>query len=215
MKPYFERDGIVIYHGDCRDVLPGLKADAVVTDPPFGVGVDYASFDDSPENVKALIGDVLPMMRETAPVVLIASGIANMWLYPQPDWILSHFNPAGEHSSAWGFACLVPVLAYGKCPYLARGLGRRPDGFQLRPPTYLPPEGHPCPKHPLVWRWFVNRATTSAGQVVVDPFMGSGTTLRAALDLGRRAIGIEIEERYCEIAAKRLDQMVLPLEVTA
>jgi site-specific DNA-methyltransferase (adenine-specific) len=69
---------------------------------------------------------------------------------------------------------------------------------------------HPCPKPVTFMRWVVERCTASA-DTVLDPFMGSGTTLRAAKDLGRRAIGIEIEERYCEIAARRLAQEVLPL----
>jgi hypothetical protein len=71
---------------------------------------------------------------------------------------------------------------------------------------------HPSPKPLAVTEWFLDRL---GGGSVLDPFMGSGTTLRAAKDLGRRAIGIEIEERYCEIAARRLEQSVLPLEVSA
>ncbi|MDD5304003.1 MAG: site-specific DNA-methyltransferase [Elusimicrobia bacterium] len=72
--------------------------------------------------------------------------------------------------------------------------------------------GHPSPKPECVMRWLVDELS-EPGETVLDPFMGSGTTLRAAKDLGRKAIGIEIEERYCEIAAKRLSQQVLPLEL--
>lgn len=72
------------------------------------------------------------------------------------------------------------------------------------------PDDHPSPKPEQVMRRLVEVVTT-AGQTVLDPFMGSGTTLRAAKDLGRRAIGIELEERYCEIAAKRCAQEVLAL----
>jgi len=67
---------------------------------------------------------------------------------------------------------------------------------------------HPCPK-PIRWVTWLTSMVSQEGETVLDPFMGSGTTLRAARDLGRKAIGIEIEERYCEIAARRLDQAVL------
>lgn len=80
--------------------------------------------------------------------------------------------------------------------------------WDMAPPVEV--DGHPCP-FPIELPKRCILATTDPGDVVLDPFMGSGTTLRAAKDLGRRAIGIEIEERYCEIAAKRLAQEVLDL----
>lgn len=70
---------------------------------------------------------------------------------------------------------------------------------------------HPCPKPVDLMRWLIQRVSVNNAEVIVDPFMGSGTTLRAAKDLGRKAIGIELSERYCEIAAKRLAQEVLAL----
>jgi DNA modification methylase len=70
---------------------------------------------------------------------------------------------------------------------------------------------HPTPKPVELPMWFI-RLHTAAGDVVLDPFCGSGSTLRAAKDLGRKAIGIELEEKYCEIAARRLQQEVLPFE---
>ena len=69
-------------------------------------------------------------------------------------------------------------------------------------------DGHPCP-YPIALPTRCISAVTDIGDIVLDPFAGSGTTLRAAKDLGRKAIGIEIDERYCEIAAKRLGQEVL------
>jgi site-specific DNA-methyltransferase (adenine-specific) len=77
-----------------------------------------------------------------------------------------------------------------------------------------PKIGHPCPKPEGAWRWLAAKVCDD-GETVLDPFMGSGTTLLAAMSLGRRAIGIEIEERYCEIAARRLEEPPLLAAVTA
>ena len=119
------------------------------------------------------------------------------------------YAPATNAFSPWGYAQWQPLLCYGADPYLAARKGPRPTVWQHFPPPWtFAANGHPCPKPITVMQWALGR-TTDAADVVLDLFMGSGTTLRAAKDLGRRAIGIEIEERYCEIAAKRLEQEVL------
>ena len=77
--------------------------------------------------------------------------------------------------------------------------------------TEQPPKnGHPCPKPEKAWAWLVDKVSTP-DMIVLDPFMGSGTTLRICKDRGMRAIGIEMSEEYCEIAANRLSQEVLTL----
>lgn len=208
IKPYYEEDGITIYNADCRDVLPQLEpVDLVLTDLPYGNGTAYGTFDDTPENVAVLVQNVMPLLLRVSKRVLITPGVANIHSYPKPDWILSWTTPAGAGSGPWGFCCWQPVLAYGKDPYLAEGLGRRPDAKEM---TYTSAvNGHPVPKPIEVMRWLVARGSVKQADTILDPFMGSGTTLRAAKDLGRKAIGIEIEERYCEIAVKRLAQGVL------
>lgn len=214
MTPYYEDAWSTIYHGDCREVLAdllggGLVADLVLMDPPYGNGTAYAEFDDSAENVASLVGEVMPLVLELGEVVFVTPGVANIHLYPAPKWTLCWVTPAGAGSGPWGFSCWQPVLAYGPDPYLRDLKGRRPDTLIKTETSTNVPGDHPCPKPIDVWRWMVTRGSTRPTDVILDPFMGSGTTLRAAKDCGRRSIGIELSERYCEIAAKRLAQEVL------
>jgi DNA modification methylase len=210
VKPYYDDGkGIVLYHGDCRELLPGLRFDAIVTDAPYGVGIEYGAFDDTPLSVRALAADIEPHLR-AATRAAVFCGVPQMWLWPQPKWVLCwSYAPATNAFSPWGYAQWQPILVYGSDPYLARGLGPRPSVL-----TYFPPPqtfvstGHPCPKPLHVMTWTILRCTAEA-DTILDPFAGSGTTLVSAKLEGRRAIGIEIEERYCEIAAKRLAQGVL------
>ena len=210
MKPYYDRDGITIYHGDCREVTRGLRFDAIVTDAPYGVGMAYASFADTEPEVRALASFVGASLIPAVKRAAVFSGVPQMWWWPQPSWVLCwSYAPATNEFSPWGYAQWQPVLCYGKDPYLAKCLGPRPTLFtHATPPDKRAVPGHPCPKPEPVMRWAVSR-TTDTDDLILDPFMGSGTTLVAAALEGRKAIGIEIEERYCEIAAKRLAQGVL------
>ena len=94
-------------------------------------------------------------------------------------------------------------MLYGKAPHL--NLGAKHTAWKTTATSDI--NGHPCPK-PIEWMLKVVDLVSVDGDTIIDPFMGSGTTLRAAKDLGRKAIGIEIEEKYCEIAVKRLAQEV-------
>ena len=114
------------------------------------------------------------------------------------------YTPAAVGVGPWGFQTIHPILFYGR-DYRA-GLGALPTGRILTEAGA--DNGHPCAKPLLAWRWLLEKVS-EPNDLILDPFMGSGTTLRAAKDLGRRAIGIEIEEKYCEIAVKRLAQEVL------
>lgn len=236
MKPYYEQDGIIIFHGDCREALPTVTADVAITDPPYGVGLvtktsDYRQGDqfdageslkastlyrDDPDHVRALIHAAVPLLLSRVKRALVFCGTRMMWAYPEPTAVGCVFTPNGAGRSSWGFQCMHPILFYGKDPWLAEGKGLRPNSFRTEQPN-LERFDHPCPK-PYKWmRWAITRASTTESDVILDPFMGSGTTLRAAKDMGHKAIGIEIEERYCEIAAKRLSQGALDLfgEATA
>ena len=221
--PYYADDAVTIYHGDCRELLPFIpKADLVLTDPPYGVELEQKSwaaenngraasvtYRDDAEWVIKLIREVIPVVIAKGQRTIIFPGPSLLWEYPAARTLGCVYVPSGTGRAPWGFQCSHPILFYGTDPYLQEGLGGRANSFQS---TIGVTEkiDHPCPK-PLGWmRWAVVRGSWK-GEGVLDPFMGSGTTLRAAKDLGRRAIGIEIEERYCEIAANRMSQTVMAL----
>jgi site-specific DNA-methyltransferase (adenine-specific) len=220
VKPFYDDGCVTIYHGDCRDVLPCLgPVDAVVTDPPYGVEFErkatkhriraatgYMVEADTPGYVESVVVPVIVALRAGVGRMVVTPGIRNVFRYPEPDALGTIFYPSGAGLGKWGFTCSQPILYYGKCPYLATGQGHRPDSFSTVQPSE--DNGHPCPKPLKTMHWLVTKESLP-GETVLDPFMGSGTTLRAAKNLGRRAIGIEIEERYCEIAAERMGQEVL------
>ena len=199
---------VQIIHGDCLEVLKTLptgSVDAVVTDPPYGIGEDYATFEDTRGNVEKLIHAVMPELLRIARVVLLTPGNGNQHFYPRPDWTLAWVERAGAGMNRWGFTCWQPVLAYGKNPYLARRMGLRPDVF-IGSGEKASTEKHPCPKPMGVMKWMIDRATAVEGTTVLDPFMGSGTTGVACVQTGRKFIGIEIDAGYCEIARKRIEE---------
>jgi site-specific DNA-methyltransferase (adenine-specific) len=210
VKPYFDDGQCVIYHGDCREILPGLRADLVLTDPPYGVGIDYgAGSDDSIDAAKRLYVQFIDQATVTAAITLTTVGCyaLELFLYANrpPKWRLCWRKGITSRPSAVGFTDWEPVFVYGDKVHR-----NSHDLFTVQPER-MGAYGHPCPKPDGFGRWLVSRFC-DVGGTVLDPFMGSGTTLRAAKDLGRRAIGIEIEERYCAIAAKRLEQQVLTFE---
>jgi DNA modification methylase len=214
VKPYYERDGITIYHGDCWDVLPTLApVDLVLTDPPYGIGEargknasrgnlglarDYgvADWDDAPPSA-----ETIALVRAASRWQIIFGG--NFFpLPPSSCWLVwDKDNGANDFADC--------ELAWTNLPKAVRRLRWRWAGMrQERMGADKEARVHPTQKPLPVMRWCIQQAPDDC-MTVLDPFMGSGTTLRAAKDLGRRAIGIEIEERYCEIAAKRLAQEVL------
>ena len=223
MKPYYSEDGITIYHGDCREVLPDLeKAGLLLTDPPYGLKVarkevfgngvkrhmtglvagkcikkrDYgdADWDDEPCSQ-----DLLEFCISRAPDQIIWGG--NYFLLPPARCWLIWDKLRGDTYYADG------EMAWTSLDHTVRIFRYRWNGFLLEDESEREWRVHPTQKPVALIKWAI--LESSAAGLILDPFMGSGTTLRAAKDLGRRAIGIEIEEKYCEIAAKRLAQRVL------
>ena len=212
-----DENPVVVVEGDCLEVLRGLPdgcVDAVVTDPPYGVDFGgrntkhttrrksgYASTDDTMDHVR---GVVIPIVEECIRRfgrVVVTPGTRCYHDYPRADEIGGVYCPSGAGLGRWGFTCFHPILYYGKDPYLANGMGHRPNGFSSV--EVAEENGHPCPK-PIGWmRWLVKKASLP-GEVILDPFAGSGTTGVAAIAEGRRAILVEKEPKYAAICRRRV-----------
>ena len=212
MKPYYQDEWVQIFHGDCRELLPKLdKANLILTDLPYGNNTEYDCYYDSQENLTNLVSDILPIMLDKADIVALTPGVGNMFKYPNPDWCLCwYIGQAGQGSTKWGFNCWQPILVWGKDPYLKNGLGRRADAI-FDSETSDKTVNHPCPKPTKFWRKVIVRFSPFCTDTILDPFMGSGTTLVASKLLNRKSIGIELSEKYCDIAAKRCSQGVFDL----
>ena len=226
VKPYYldEKAGIAIILGDCLDILPLLgSVDLVLTDPPWGNDTDcnYRRFTQRPtawwKNTD----------RSTIPEHVDIKGDTEEF-DPRPWiggkailWGANHYTRHLPHSGGWliwdkrigaedlaqkGWPLSEAELAWSNILGATRVFRNLWSGLlrsSERGEFY-----HPTQKPVALMRWCIELVGDEA-QTILDPFMGSGTTLRACKDLGRRAIGIEIEEKYCEIAVKRLAQEVL------
>ena len=206
--PYYQDDYATIYHGDCLEILPTLadqSIDLVLTDPPYGIEKsstkgDYESdfVDNEDYIVSFVVAQILPQLRRLARVVL-TPGIKHLFHYPKPDSFGVFFYPSATSWQKWGTLDTNPILYYGDRP---EKMGPLSWSETSTAPKAIK---HPCAKPLVQWRKLVDRCSSEGG-TILDPFMGSGTTLEAAKQLGRKAIGIELEEKYCEIAAERLQQ---------
>ena len=213
MKPYYDEDGITIYHGDCADVLPTLDpadVDLVLTDPPYGIG--YVSPKGLTVHGDEGPFDPRPLLRFGRCVIFGANYFAH--LLPPGGWIVwskrqdnrnfTNFGTGSTGEVAWS-NCLNTVQVFN---YFWGG------GPWLRAPEERGNTRHPTLKPVSLMRWILDR-WTEPGDLILDPYMGSGPVAQACHELGRRYIGVEIVEDYCRIAVDRLRQGVLALEATS
>src|SRR5699024_11351225 len=238
MKPYYEDDFVTLYHGDCLEVTEWLGADVLVTDPPYGIahrhkrtsgktkherrkrsqerraqgGVEYhgVANDNSTE-----ARDLALQLWGTRPALVFGT-----WRRPRPANTIQRL--------IWHKADQATGLASPQShPWISKDeeidvLGQRMGQFngngRVDGTVYTTSEsrgsrvrqiGHPTPKPLDLMETLIEKCPPG---VVADPFAGSGSTLVAAKRLGRRAIGVELEEKYCEIAVRRLSQDVLDFE---
>lgn len=195
---------------DVQKLVGGMKFDLMITDPPYGLGDsttaknDYDMYDDTRENLRRIIVHFLPLYTPYVNRTVITPGNRNQHLYPHPDWVMAWFVPAGTGRGPWGFICWQPILCYGKDPRLEASQGCYPDALVHTEAAVKC--DHPCPKPLGFWKWLMERASAQSG-AVVDPFMGSGTTLLIAEELGRVSYGMELSPAYCDLAIQRWEQL--------
>ena len=216
LKPYYSDSAVEIYLGDCREILPSLpKVDLVLTDPPYNASGNAMGFSDKKWRTvdeKWDYGfDPTWLLGINSEILTFCTFhlLADYLKIRKPRQILHWHKPNAFPALADLYAFSVEYCLWyaDKNPVFNKPLaGKDLLSFPLCGGDER--EDHPTQK-PMALIGKLIQTHTLEGATIIDPFLGSGTTLRAAKDLGRKAIGIEIEEKYCEIAAKRMAQEVL------
>jgi site-specific DNA-methyltransferase (adenine-specific) len=227
--PYYADESVTIYHGDALDVLPELVAGSarlVVTDPPYVIGAVSAG------NIGAKSGGWADMMNSamwftawyrmcdrllqhtgalwtfcnwrSLPVVMKAAIDAGLPVTSLAVWDKEWIGPGGQQGLRPSYE-LIALLAKAGFAIPDRGVA---DVLRHKTGGYKP-DGHPAQKPESLVRRVIQTSGLAPGDLVIDPFLGSGTTALAARSVGLRCIGVEAEERWCELAARRLAQDVL------
>lgn len=241
MKPYYVDEAVTLYLGDCREILPTLEpVDHVITDPPYSILVVNTSksgpdgvigkatrrnlgYEGVDDDMRAVIGREIGRLTRRWALVFCDAESLSAWRVALEDGGLRHarmgawVSPActpqftGDRPGTGWEACEIAHAAEGRWRWNGGGqpavwiVNRPVNGSKERVEA-----AHPTPK-PVNLLDTIVQQFTDAFDMILDPFAGSGTTLVAAKRLGRKAIGIEQEERYCENVAKRLSQGALDL----
>lgn len=236
MTPYYQDENVQLFLGDCREILPTLpraSVDLICTDPPYGkrwqsnrrqTTLDFIEGDDGTLDVTDLIGQALPVLRERRHLYVFGpADLSRLPLGPQVEliWDKQILGP-GDLTLPWGpaheritFAVYVPRPsnrangAGGLAARLRRGSVirvARPHAGEVEDRK----DQHATPKPVELVRQLIE-SSSIRGETVLDPFAGAGPVLEAAVLEGRRAVGIELDERNCERVARRLTRGVLAL----
>ena len=237
ITPYYDMDGITIYHGDNREIIPSLdRVDCLLTDPPYGIvnqfgtqvsqpgkGTRTLEFDwDDPDVTAAVVNAVSLSLQLVDPKgsafcfcggdqfgVIMATIRAHGFIAKPAVWLKQCPPPPGK-GNWWPSGFEFAVYGYRSGAFFGDTDPKRCNVFTYDSYRHGKPGkvDHPTQKPLGLMNRLVESLVPEDG-LVLDPFAGSGSTLRAAKECGRRAIGIEREEKYCEIAADRMSQQVL------
>ena len=226
VSPYYQDSHVTLYHGDCREVLPHLEmSDCLITDPPFGIGFEYENGKELHNNSDDYYGWLCELLQ-LAETKLNAGAFMAVWqaqLYFKHFWQVfgddihiycaaKNFVQLRKTAINYGYD---PVVMKYKCGEHLKPIKpkRNLDFFVSNTAAIVSntkriEKAHPCPRPLDVVLEIMKNFSIGT---VLDPFAGSGTTLLAARQLNRKAIGIELEEKYCEVIANRMRQEVLSL----
>ena len=229
MKPYYQDADVTLYHGDCREVrVAPASVDLLIADPPYGVNwqsgrrqlaFDVLANDGGDFPLLEVLGGLLPALKRGRHLYVF--GLEDFGPLPvaastELIWDKEHVN-SGDLTLPWGpghelirFGC-YQISKANRDDGMHRLAARMRRHSVIRCPRInaAAVTRHPTEKPVPLLRELIE-SSSSMGELVLDPFAGSGSTLVAAKLEGRRAVGIELDERYCEVAAQRLAQQVLP-----
>lgn len=201
-----------LYLGDARDFQ--IDAHALLADPPYGIdggkggdakdfkkGAYASAFEDTEDYISSVCVGVVTEALQRVQRGAVTPGNRCLHLYPKAADIGCFYSPAAMTHGPWGFVGFNPILYYGKDHRAGRGA--LPSSLTVTESAEK--NGHPCPKPIRAWRWLLDKVS-KPGELVFDPFMGSGTTGVACALMGRSFVGVELHEPYLEIAAKRIEE---------
>jgi site-specific DNA-methyltransferase (adenine-specific) len=224
VNPYYQDSYVTIYHGDCREILPTLpdnSVDLVLTDPPYNVGIDYGegvndklSRKEYQRQIEGFVSITRALSGGKLCLVLGSKPLLDWWQFiPEAKLIvvkmgaISNNKIKGLTLQYHPLLTTVPSNTY--MSDLWEDIRWPGEGYYFNEPRF----GHPAMTPEKLARRCVSIFTEGPSAAVLDPFLGSGTVAVASKLLNRKCIGIEIEEKYCEIAANRCRQSVMELNL--
>ena len=221
-EAYYQDDAVYIINADCREVLhslPDKSVDLVLTDPPYGIGFKYENYVDEPNFYLPLMSFLIGEANR------LCIGMVFIWQAMKQcnNWHLWFPERWRIFAGIKNFTQFLPItIQYSWDPIIfwdnsldkGKAIAGQRDYHIGNTAKYVAEKslGHPCPRPQNTVEYLVSIAS-EPNNLILDPFLGSGTTAYCAKKLNRKCIGIEIEERYCEISAKRCSQSVMKLEV--
>lgn len=189
-----------LHNGDGIQFMRSLQSQsigAIITDPPYGLDFQGESWD-------SFIPEWITEARRVAKIVAFTTAPTTQWDYPRPDWVSCWYREAAQSRTIYGsFNHWSPILIYGGKPTFTV------DSIKLHAIKHNSPDvDHPSPKPLTLMRWLV-LSMSAEGETVLDPFMGSGSTGVACVELDREFIGVELKAEYLAIAKSRISSAVL------